>query len=894
VLLSAALESVWSKDGVNLAETPTDAQQPKIAQRVVPTSLAARIKASAAEGRSRGAARVRDVREEGLGDAAAGGKGSDLAFEELAAFVKTPGKMQYGDVISVLGQNSKFLTSSKDANSCQAIKVGAGEKERDTDWAVVNPAKPHEYGGAVFSGSMVSFRDPSSGRYLAYKKWADGKAFTWEAKAARAASFRILTGTEAANDVESTSRVPIMPKGGIVKPGEMVLLLPQLEEAGSEVDKYSVYMSEGKGLSQKTDSTFVGWQFALSPRAGCVFTDVLNKETGLTTREGEKADRIGCCRWELVAKMNDGVAKAEQRRCCDRTDLKKCVASVRRIKSCSSSHKPDDNQKDVAIKEAAKLKAEKAALAAEKIAYTTKLKTEDMTTKAEGHEALVKLHRGLQRTAQKIVDARKATDGKNKARTAVMIADCKKQMAESMAAMQASSKAARAKAQGSIMKKMAQNQITERSGQLTEAEEHLAIQEADLKKWADKLAVTQSPKGKMDMQALVDETNASKKKAGAAVGVARKKLSASKLQLVTGKYTELSHMKMQQTKELNASPRRDEGGKECINYVQKRENERHAILKDEWTAEEKIAKKNRDMKEKETVSAVEARGEEAKRRGIYEKAFQSSVKERGAASAAVAAYQKVSTGGKCCATLLVSTKGSNPKVTKEECCSANKCSFNEAKTITTHTECSSHGALTIEGCKCHTGWGGMDCSVAVDATACFGGARANGDRPANAAACGTCYKCSKGAAVKDNTGGVVIAGADVCSQAHPSLEASHGKEHLCLSCKGGAGLIRYGDTHKALFSKGYRQAGRCQPYPRLDVAKATHVGTEAEPTNCHQVCTPSLAGGFKKGTSTSCTKVCSSWNPCPYIVIIGNNPRFYSLRAGLQLVEPLSIYSNNW
>lgn len=265
------MEAVWSKDGVNLAETVA---VPKMGANPVAASPPRR-KAPVAQGAQRPAwpvAAPRDVREEGLGDAAAA-EGSDLAFEELAAFVKTPGKMQYGDVVSVLCQNSKFLTSAKDANSCQAVKVGVGEKERNTDWAVVDPAKPHQYGAALTSGSKLAFRDPSSGRYLAYKKWADGKGFTWEPKPGRAATFRILTGTEAQNDVESTARVPIMPKGGIVKPGEMFLLLPQLEEANKEVDKYSVYMAKG-GLAQKTDSTFVGWQFALSPRAGCVFKDV--------------------------------------------------------------------------------------------------------------------------------------------------------------------------------------------------------------------------------------------------------------------------------------------------------------------------------------------------------------------------------------------------------------------------------------------------------------------------------------------------------------------------------------------------------------------------------------------------------------------------------------------
>ena len=84
------MEAVWSKDGVNLAETVA---VPKMGANPVAASPPRR-KAPVAQGAQRPAwpvAAPRDVREEGLGDAAAA-EGSDLAFEELAAFVKTPGR----------------------------------------------------------------------------------------------------------------------------------------------------------------------------------------------------------------------------------------------------------------------------------------------------------------------------------------------------------------------------------------------------------------------------------------------------------------------------------------------------------------------------------------------------------------------------------------------------------------------------------------------------------------------------------------------------------------------------------------------------------------------------------------------------------------------------------
>ena len=557
--------------------------------------------------------------------------------------------------------------------------------------------------------------------------------------------------------------------------------------------------------------------------------------------------------------MNVGVAKAEERKCCDRTDLKKCVANVRRIKQCSKSHAPDANQKNIAAKDKVKIAAEKAAIAAEKTTYVAKVKMEKMGAKAEAHEALSKLHAGLEGAAQAIIDARKASDAANKKRTAGMIADCKKQMADSMAAMKASQQAERKKAQADIMVKMAKKQIVERTEQLKDAEEYRGIQEADLKKWSAKLAVTQSPKGKKDMQKLVDDTNAELKKAQSAVKVARKKLSASKAQLETGDYTELKHMKMKDTKELNSDMTRDMGGNECVTFVQKREDARHKILKDEWESEQKIADKNRKIKEKETLAAVEARNEEAKLRAVYEQANKSSTSKRLAAQKAVVEYQKVATGGKCCAFLQTSAKGANPKVMKEQCCTANGCAYNEAKTVTSHKECSSQGELRKEGCKCHQGWGGIDCSIKLETTACFTGTRGNGETSDNHAACATCYRCSKGGAKKNKAGDVIEAGQDVCGR------NAGGKDSLCLSCPPGSGLLRFGDRNKELFKLGYRQAGRCQPYPKLDAAKATHA-TE-DPLSCKEVCFPSRDGFQKKGVM-SCTKVCSSWNP---IVVQNSN-----------------------
>lgn len=150
---------------------------------------------------------------------------------------------------------------------------------------------------------------------------------------------------------------------------------------------------------------------------------------------------------------------------------------------------------------------------------------------------------------------------------------------------------------------------------------------------------------------------------------------------------------------------------------------------------------------------------------------------------------------------------------------------------------------------------------AANSTQCFTGVRASGVRPVDAAACNTCYACRDGPSIKSDgsalhlahTAGMVTeAGSDVCSR-------MEGKEHLCLSCNAGAGLLRYGDSKLDLFALGYSQAGRCQPYPILDVRKTTP--DEESPESCKGVCFPEQGHTFTHSKMLSCTKVCSSWNP---------------------------------
>ena len=86
--------------------------------------------------------------ERRLGDSA----GGTLPFADIKDFIKVKGTLQYGDVVNMLCQNSKFLTSKGDANSCQAAKVAG----REEDWALVDPKNPHKYGAAVTSGAPVS------------------------------------------------------------------------------------------------------------------------------------------------------------------------------------------------------------------------------------------------------------------------------------------------------------------------------------------------------------------------------------------------------------------------------------------------------------------------------------------------------------------------------------------------------------------------------------------------------------------------------------------------------------------------------------------------------------------------------------------------------------------
>merc|ERR1712093_509743 len=100
--------------------------------------------------------------------------------------------------------------------------------------------------------------------------------------------------------------------------------------------------------------------------------------------------------------------------------------------------------------------AEEAALPAEKTTFSAKVSMDKMTVKAEGHEALEKLHKGLEEDAREIVAARKETDRQNKARSDEMIEGCKKQMGDQMAAMEAKSKKDREEGVKAAMKAAAE------------------------------------------------------------------------------------------------------------------------------------------------------------------------------------------------------------------------------------------------------------------------------------------------------------------------------------------------------------------------------------------------------------------------------------------------------
>jgi len=467
-----------------------------------------------------------------------------------------------------------------------------------------------------------------------------------------------------------------------------------------------------------------------------------------------------------------------------------------------------------------------------------------MTAKAKGHEDLAATHKGLEEAAAAIVVKKKAEDKKNVARTEVLIADCKKQMADNMAAMQASSKAAREKAQAAIMKKMAEKQVVERTEQLKEANEEKVVQEADLSKWKKKKDVTVSPKGKADMQTLIDETLALLKQAIDLVATRQKKLSAAKLQIQTGDYTELSHLKMKATEELNKEVEADgRAGNECIDFVQAKEDTRHKILLDEWTRQEGIEAHNLKIKTAELLAGVNSRNTEQERSNGYDAARKSANAVRAAADEALAAYEKIQSSGKCCAFLQMSGQGANPHVMKEECCNAHGCTYDESKTVTSHLECSTNGQLTkTGGCVCRQGWGGTDCSVKVSKQGCYSGA--GGDN----VSCASCYSCGDEKRNKD--GSIQVAAAGFCT--------NNGKD-LCLSCPKGSGLIRYGDSNAGATASGYKQAGRCQPYPIADAGKASH--DAPDPANCKEVCAPEKNVDFKGGSVMTCTKVCSSWNP---------------------------------
>lgn len=707
----------------------------------------------------------------------------------------------------------------------------------------------------VLAGSIVALRDPSSGRFLAYSAWMDDVQLSWEDTLTRATQFRFLSSVDAANDVESTSRVPIAPQGGVLQSDELTLLLPRLvNSADPDIDKYSVYMSGDQGTAVQTDSTFVGWQFLISDRAQCVFEDLIDPDTGIMYREGEEADNIACCEWELISAANDGVDIAEQRKCCDRTLLSDCVANVRRIKQCSSTHAPDESMQELTSKMIAMNSAHTTAVGLEIATYDALVLLNAMTAKAEFHEGVADTHQALEEEADAIVVARKKTNADNEARTAELIANCEKQMADHMNAMQANSEAERAANEAAVMKQMAEEQVIEREGQLEDAQAHAALMESELLGWQQKLTKTDSPDGIAMLENLIAESEASKKVADAEVADSEDRLEASRLQLTTGNYTELGHIVVPEHDGPadNATRVLETGGNPCIDDVTAREESRHAILLAEWTTQEGIRDHNMEIKDNNTLIAVDSRDQEALLMAAHVNAKNTSDNSRAVATALKDDYEAVATGGECCATIMLTSANANPGVQKEQCCNANKCWFNEEKTVITHAECSYHGELTPNGCVCQAGNGGPDCLVTTepDPSNCFSGTRSNNVSPDSAAACASCYKCTSGSSVKVN-GKVVEAGDDVCDRVE-------GKEHLCLSCNPGAGLIRYGDSNPELFGLGYTQAGRCLPFPKVnvDLSEPGHVS----PWSCEQACFPEQGDVFAAERLLSCTKVCSSWN----------------------------------
>eukprot|EP00656_Telonema_subtile_P048443 TRINITY_DN5772_c0_g1_i1.p1 TRINITY_DN5772_c0_g1~~TRINITY_DN5772_c0_g1_i1.p1 ORF type:complete len:875 (-),score=214.22 TRINITY_DN5772_c0_g1_i1:272-2896(-) len=199
---------------------------------------------------------------------------------------------------------------------------------QELDWALVKPEDASDH-RPIQSGDLVALRSPGSGKFVSYDAFEENVRFGHTEQPSRAAQFRLLTAEDAKNDVESTARVSISPKYGSIKPGELVLLLPQSDATDPKrVDKYSVYGKGKAGLLQLTDSTFIGWQFTLAEHNTCVAPT--------------EAEGLACCEWIKVDDTNNGVAESEQRRCCDRTLLSNCAASVKRVKACAGTHSPDE------------------------------------------------------------------------------------------------------------------------------------------------------------------------------------------------------------------------------------------------------------------------------------------------------------------------------------------------------------------------------------------------------------------------------------------------------------------------------------------------------------------------------------------------------------------------
>jgi len=67
---------------------------------------------------------------------------------------------------------------------------------------------------------------------------------------------------------------------------------------------------------------------------------------GLSERDNctapSEPDGIACCEWVAIDSTNNGVAASEQRKCCDRTLLPDCFASLKRIKQCTAAYQPDE------------------------------------------------------------------------------------------------------------------------------------------------------------------------------------------------------------------------------------------------------------------------------------------------------------------------------------------------------------------------------------------------------------------------------------------------------------------------------------------------------------------------------------------------------------------------